>query len=71
MKIFGIILIVLGSINIITGIVALSSTPEYADKITRQVGVGIGMLVLGIYLVNRAKKKKLEKIAKGNWNRTD
>lgn len=65
MKIIGIILIIIGAINVITGFAGLSS--NYAEKAASSIGFGIGFVVLGAYLINRAKKKKEEKEEKEKW----
>ncbi|AFU69138.1 hypothetical protein P700755_002361 [Psychroflexus torquis ATCC 700755] len=65
MKIIGIILIIIGAINVITGFAGLTS--NYADQAISSIGFGIGFIVLGAYLINRAKKKKEEKEEKDKW----
>jgi uncharacterized membrane protein YfcA len=65
MKIIGIILIIIGAINVITGFAGLTS--DYADQAISSIGFGIGFIVLGAYLINRAKKKKEEKEEKEKW----
>ncbi len=65
MKVVGIIALIFGVGNLIIGI-ALSS--EYADKAGGKIGFGIGAIVLGIYLLNRANQKKEEQSEKDNWN---
>ncbi len=65
MKIGGIISIILGAINIIIGFAGLSS--KYADQATSKLGFGIGLLVLGLFLINRAKKRKEEQDEKNKW----
>lgn len=65
MKITGIILIIIGAINVITGFAGLSS--DYAEQASSSLGFGIGFIVLGAYLINRAQKKKEEKQRKDKW----
>lgn len=65
MKITGIILIIIGAINVITGFAGLSS--DYAEQASSSLGFGIGFIVLGAYLINRAQKKKEEKERKDKW----
>lgn len=65
MKIGGIISIIFGAVNLIIGFVGLSS--KYAEQATGKIGFGIGLLVLGFYLINRANKKKEEKDKKDKW----
>jgi uncharacterized membrane protein YfcA len=67
MKIGGIIALIFGVLNLIIGIGGLSS--QYADKAGGKIGFGIGAIVLGIYLLNRANKKKEEQKDKEKWNR--
>lgn len=65
MKIGGIILIIIGAINIIVGFAGLST--EYAEQASSRLGFGISFIVLGAYLINRAQKKKEEKGKKEKW----
>ena len=65
MKVVGIIVLIFGVGNLIIGI-ALSS--EYADQAGGKIGFGIGAIVLGIYLLNRANQKKEEQSEKDKWN---
>lgn len=69
MKIVGIILIVLGSLNLIASMMGLSANPDLADRLGRQVIMAIGFIGLGIYLISRANdnQKKLEE--KEKWNK--
>jgi uncharacterized membrane protein YfcA len=66
MKVGGIIALIFGVLNIIIGIGALSS--EYADQAGGKIGFGIGAIVLGIYLLNRANQKKEEQNEKDKWS---
>jgi len=66
MKIGGIIALIFGVLNLIIGIGALSS--EYADQAGGKIGFGIGAIVLGIYLLNRANQKKEEQNEKDKWS---
>ena len=66
MKVGGIIALIFGVLNIIIGIGALSS--EYADQAGGKIGFGIGAIVLGIYLLNRANQKKGEQNEKDKWS---
>jgi uncharacterized membrane protein YfcA len=65
MKITGIILIIYGAINVIAGFAGLSK--EFAEQASISLGFGIGLIVLGAYLINRAQKKKEEKEKKVKW----
>lgn len=64
MKTGGIILIVLGALNLI---VAIAGMADYPDQAGPKFGFAIGMIVLGAYLINRAQKKKEEKLKKEKW----
>lgn len=66
MKIGGIILIVFGGLSVIGAVAGFTS--EYADRAARSFGLGIGFVILGAYLINRAKKKKEEQKEKDKWN---
>jgi len=66
MKVGGIIALIFGVLNLIIGIGALSS--EYADQAGGKIGFGIGAIVLGIYLLNRANQKKEEQNKKDDWS---
>jgi len=67
MKVGGIIALIFGVLNLIIGIGMLSD-PNFADKAGGKFGFGIGAIVLGIYLINRANKKKEEQKDKEKWN---
>jgi len=66
MKVGGIIALIFGVLNLIIGIGALSS--KYADQAGGKIGFGIGAIVLGIYLLNRANQKKEEQNKKDDWS---
>jgi uncharacterized membrane protein YfcA len=66
MKIGGIIALIFGVLNLIIGIGGLST--QYADQAGGKIGFGIGAIALGIYLLNRANKKKEEQKDKEKWN---
>lgn len=66
MKVGGIIALIFGVLNLILGIVALST--EYADQAGGKIGFGIGAIVLGIYLLNRANQKQEEQNEKDKWS---
>lgn len=66
MKVGGIIALIFGVLNLIIGIGALSS--QYADQAGGKIGFGIGAIVLGIYLLNRANQKKEEQNEKEKWS---
>jgi hypothetical protein len=46
----------------------MSSDPNFADKAGGKFGFGIGCIVLGIYLLNRASQKKEEQNEKDKWS---
>ncbi|MDM1085860.1 hypothetical protein [Myroides odoratimimus] len=60
MKIFGIILVILGCVSTFGGIMAAigGHKPNFT---------GIGLVVLGAYLIYRANKKKEEDEEKKKW----
>ena len=66
MKVGGIIALIFGVLNLIVGIGGLST--QYADQAGGKIGFGIGAIVLGIYLLNRANQKKEEQKEKDKWN---
>ncbi len=68
MKIGGVISLILGVLNLIIGIGGLST--QYADQASGKIGFGIGAIVLGVYLLNRANKKKEEQQEKDKWNKS-
>lgn len=67
MKTGGIIALIFAALNIIAGIGMLSTI--HADKAGGRIGFGIGALVLGFYLLERAKKAKEEKAEKDKWSK--
>lgn len=71
MKIFGIILLVIGGLNFIANLIGLGTNPEFADQQIRLLFFGIAMIGVGAYLIMRAKKKKEEEQDKDNWNNGD
>lgn len=67
MKIGGIILLVIGVLNFILNLIGLTTNPEFADQQVRMLFFGIGMMVIGAFLIYRAKKKKEEDKDRDNW----
>jgi uncharacterized membrane protein HdeD (DUF308 family) len=65
MKTGGIIAIIFGALNIFVGIAGLNS--PFAERAIRNLGLGIGVIILGIYLISRANEKKEEQKEKDNW----
>ena len=70
MKTWGIILIILGGISFIGCVIGLSTNPEQANFIVRQLFFDIGLIGLGIYLLNRANTKKKEQEEKEKWGKS-
>ncbi len=66
MKTGGIIVLVFGIFNTFIGLIGLGQYPEQAGS---QFGLGIGLIVLGAYLLNRAKNKEEEQDKKEKWNK--
>lgn len=69
MKIFGWILIVIGALNIVVLVPAINSGAERAEQMTSTLGIALGMLVLGLYLLSRAKAKLEEDAKKDKWSK--
>ena len=66
MKGWGIAFVVIGILNLISGIAAVAYGE--AEAAGRKFG-GAGMLiVLGAFMISRAKKKKEEEQNKSDWN---
>jgi len=66
MKVGGIISIIFGILSFIVGIAGLST--KYADRAAGNLGWGIGLIVLGFYLLNRASQQKEEQNEKDKWS---
>lgn len=60
MKIGGYILIGWGTLLFLINIMGLVAMPQYAANQFPMIIMGIGLFFGGIYLINRAKEKKLE-----------
>ncbi len=67
MKVGGIVALIFGILNFIAG-VGMASDPRFSDKAGTKFGFGIGCVVLGFYLLNRASQKKNEQNEKDNWS---
>ena len=65
MKALGWIFIVFGVLDFVVGIIGVANGYEVGG---RQVGGGIGIGALGVFLVYRAKKKKQERQEHDNWS---
>lgn len=63
MKIWGIILIVLGSLNVLRDILAAANGVNIN-------GAGLAFIVLGAYLIHRGKQKEQEKTDRDNWSQS-
>lgn len=63
MKTWGIILIVLGCISLLGAIAAA------ANGRSGNAGGGIAFIVLGAYLIHRAKQKKKEQEKRDEWGK--
>ena len=63
MKIGGIILIVIGALNLFVGIAQISVTGSGG----RGIGFAIGFVVLGAFLIDRAKRKSEKEDAREKW----
>ena len=64
MKTWGWILIVLGSLNILVGLIAAANGANAGGKFV----CGIAFCVLGGYLLYRANQKEEEKSQHDNWS---
>lgn len=69
MKIFGWILVVVGSLNLITAIATFSTGVETvgADRVSRMIGTNCGVLVLGVFLIQRAAQRANEQKELEDW----
>ena len=70
MKTWGIILIIFGGLSFIGFVIGLSKNPEQANFIVQQLFFDIGLIGLGIYLLNRANTKKKEQEEKEKWGKS-
>lgn len=52
-------------LNILTGFVGMGT--EYADQAASRLGAGVGFLVLGLFLISRANKKKQQEEERQKW----
>ena len=71
MKIGGIIILVIGALNFLIAIIGIVQVPEYAKQIGTQFSSAIMFICLGIFMISRAKKKKIEKDEKDKWNNNE
>jgi ABC-type uncharacterized transport system permease subunit len=70
MKIAGIVLVVLGGFVLIGDIYGLSTQYDHTDIIIKQLVIAIGLIGLGIYLINRTIDKKKEQEDKEKWDKS-
>jgi hypothetical protein len=69
MKATGVILSILGVLNIIMSLGALSANSGDPGQLGPKIVIGVGLLGLGIYLIQRANSKKKEDEDRNKWNR--
>lgn len=62
MKTFGIILVILGSLSLITAMIAAAN--GYPPN---QASGGIMIIVIGAFIISRANKKKQKEMEKKKW----
>lgn len=69
MKFFGWFLVVLSGLNLIVSIASFSVGVDAigADRMFQRIGTAIGMLVLGLYLIDRAAKKAAKAEEQTKW----
>jgi len=71
MKIGGIIFLIIGSLNFLIAIIGIVQVPEYAKQIGTQLTSGIMFIALGIFMISRSNKKKIENEEKNKWNNNE
>jgi len=69
MKVFGIILIVLGALSFFGGFATASLNPDDPTSIGQSIIWGIALIGIGIFLISRANRKKREKEEKEEWDK--
>lgn len=69
MKIFGWFLVVISALNLITTFATFATGVDAigADRMSQRIGTAIGLLVLGLYLLDRAAKKAAKAEEKDKW----
>lgn len=69
MKFVGWFLVVVGGLNLIVSIASFSVGVDAigADRMSQRIGTAIGMLVLGLYLLDRAAKKAAKAEEQNKW----
>lgn len=69
MKFFGWFLVVVGGLNLIAtfGFFSAGVDAIGVDRISQRIGTAIGMLVLGLYLLDRAAKKAAKAEEQNKW----
>jgi len=68
MKTVGVIIVVIGVINIFMGLLAISQAPPSAG---RMIGGGVTFAVIGAFLIDRAAKNKEKKQQRKEWENGD
>jgi multisubunit Na+/H+ antiporter MnhG subunit len=71
MKIGGIIILVIGALNFLIAIIGIVQVPEYSKQIGTQLSSAIMFIALGIFMISRANKKKIESDEKNKWNNNE
>lgn len=67
MKTRGIICIILGGFILIANLIGLGANPQHADIALRNITFSIFFIGLGIFLLDRKKKKDREKQERDKW----
>lgn len=69
MKFFGWFLVVTSGLNLVVSFATFSTGVDTigADGVFQRIGTAIGMLVLGIYLIDRAAKKAAKADEQNKW----
>ena len=69
MKFFGWFLVVVGGLNLIAtfGLFSVGVDAIGAERMSQRIGTAIGMLVLGLYLLDRAAKKAAKAEEQNKW----
>lgn len=68
MRTLGIVLVVIGCIDLLISIIGLATAPEYAEAQTTMLSGAIMFAFLGALFIHLDKKKKKQDEEKGQWN---